>query len=194
MPDEGDRIVRYDEVKKAYVNNNGEYLKFSPKSIGIYDKDPAEPHAGVHINDKKDGTYDINVHGENEKVTNMGNCYLTTACLYHLRENFDDNCEELTILRWFRDNFVKGDDVAHYYKTAPIIVKAIDCYDDCEEIYLKLYNSVILPCVTAIKNHDYTFAYQTYMRCVGILEEIYARPVLEDRLIKSLRLIQERNE
>ena len=44
----------------------------------------------------------------------------------HYLNNFDDNCYELTVLRWFRDNFVFEEDIKHYYKIAPVIVEAID--------------------------------------------------------------------
>ena len=41
----------------------------------------------------------------------------------YFKENFDDNCYELTVLRWFRDNFVSKEDIKHYYEVAPIIVE-----------------------------------------------------------------------
>ena len=39
---------------------------------------------------------------------------------------FDDNCYELSVLRWFRDNFVTKEDIEHYYEVAPIIVEIIN--------------------------------------------------------------------
>ena len=60
----------------------------------------------------------------------------------YFQENFDDNCYELTVLRWFRDNFVSKEDKEHYYEIAPIIVETIN----------------------------------------------FARPVLEQRLVKTLKL------
>jgi len=44
----------------------------------------------------------------------------------YFQENFDDNCYELTVLRWFRDNYVLSEDIEHYYDVAPVIVEAID--------------------------------------------------------------------
>lgn len=40
------------------------------------------------------------------EVQDNGGCYLTSACMRHFQDEFDDNCYELSILRWFRDNFV----------------------------------------------------------------------------------------
>lgn len=38
-------------------------------------------------------------------------------------DSFDDNCYELTTLRWFRDTYVSKDDIDKYYNIAPRIVK-----------------------------------------------------------------------
>ena len=68
----------------------------------------------------------------------------------YMQENFDDNCEELMILRWFRDKFVSQEDIEHYYKTAPIIVEAIDEIEDNNSIYNYIYNNIVNACVVAI--------------------------------------------
>ena len=61
----------------------------------------------------------------------------------YFQENFDDNCYELTVLRWFRDNFVSKED---------------------DKVYSRYKNSVLT------------------------LKEQFARPVLEQRLVKTLKL------
>lgn len=60
------------------------------------------------------------------EVQSNGGCYLTTACMQKYKQDFNDSCHELTILRWFRDNFVSLPDKFHYYKVAPQIVEGID--------------------------------------------------------------------
>lgn len=105
----------------------------------------------------------------------------------HLKDDFDDNCEELTTLRWFRDHFVSEEDIEHYYVTAPIIVEAIDNLENNETIYHYIYNNVIDTCVKAIQQGDYEIAYNRYKNSVLTLEEQFAKPALEKRLIKVLK-------
>ena len=103
-------------------------------------------------------------------------------------EKFDDNCEELMILRWFRDKFVSKEDIEHYYKTAPTIVDVINESENNNEIFNFIYENVVSACVNAIKSGNYEFAYNRYKNSVLALEEQFARPALEKRLVKSLKL------
>ena len=123
-----------------------------------------------------------------KKTSTDCSCYLTTACMRHKLECFDDNCEELTILRWFRDNFVSKEDIDHYYKTAPIIVEAINEELDNNEIYNYIYENVVIACVNAIKKGDYEFAYERYKSSILALEEQFARKKKKKRLVKILKL------
>lgn len=92
-------------------------------------------------------------------------CYLTTACLKHLSERFDDNCRELTVLRWFRDRFVKPDDVALYYRLAPLIIEQIDSLptQQQDDIYASIYKNIVESCVHLIQSGQYESAYKRYM-------------------------------
>lgn len=169
-----------------YVNDKGVEIKASTSSSGkdkidIYDSCPAEneDHGSIHINFDSDtgkGTITDTTSGETE-TTNIG-CYLTTACMKHMEDKFDDNCHELTILRWFRDNFVSKMDVEHYYKIAPLIVESIDRLSNCNSIYNDIYENVILTCVSAIENKDYDFAYARYKSSVLELEEKFVKPAV----------------
>ena len=80
-------------------------------------------------------------------------CYLTTACVRH--RGLPDDCEELTILRTFRDGYLKksagGDDlIAEYYREAPALVAAIDQRPDKDGIYEEIYLK-ILECIELIR-------------------------------------------
>ena len=88
----------------------------------------------------------------------------------HFQDEFDDNCHELTVLRWFRDNFVSDEDVELYYSLAPTIVENINLLADNEEIYKYIYENVEA-CVKAIENKDYDFAYTRYKSIVLALNE-----------------------
>ena len=84
------------------------------------------------------------------------NCYLTTACVHYM--GLEDNCEELSLLRKFRDEYMIKTDggkekVEMYYSTAPMIVEAIDKRDDRREIYDYIYQNIKL-CVDLIKKGE----------------------------------------
>ena len=53
----------------------------------------------------------------------------------HFQDEFDDNCHELTVLRWFRDNFVSDENVE-------ACVKAIE-NKDYDFAYTR-YKSIVL--------------------------------------------------
>lgn len=94
-----------------------------------------------------------------------GGCFLTSACMANQMDKFDDNCEELTILRNFRDTYVKEkypSSVDEYYVIAPKIVKKIDSLGKKNEIYNHLYNELVQPSVKLIKNNEYEGAYNLY--------------------------------
>ena len=93
----------------------------------------------------------------------------------HYNNYFDDNCEELTILRWFRDKFVSADDISYYYEIAPIVVEGINNNRKSSLIYEFIYHNIVCTCVNAIKNGNYEFAYQRYKNSVLALEEQFVK-------------------
>ena len=64
----------------------------------------------------------------------------------YFQETFDDDCYELTVLRWFRDNFVSKEDIEHYYETAPVIVEAINREEKKDIIYDYIYDNSFIYC------------------------------------------------
>ncbi len=93
----------------------------------------------------------------------------------HFQDEFDDNCYELTVLRWFRDNFVSKEDIALYYNVAPTIVENINSFEDNEDIYNYIYSHIVVACVKAIENNDYNFAYNRYKSSVLALNEQFGK-------------------
>lgn len=179
-----------------YVNEEGVTIKINTdrngnEHISLYDKPVDEPHTGVHVNvDYEKEAWNTTTHNEEKSDTerSSGGCYLTSACMQHFQEKFDDNCEELNILRNFRDKFVSKEDVAHYYQTAPVIVEAINNSENNDSIYNYIYINIVNACVCAIKKGNYEFAYNRYKSSVVALEEQFARPALEQRFVKVLKL------
>ena len=163
-----------------YVNDEGVTIKITNSNgkdhISFYDGPVDEDHSAVHVNiDTDTGNWSSTTHGSDhsDKDPGSGGCFLTSACMKSLDENFDDNCHELQVLRWFRDNYVSSKDVEHYYNIAPQIVNAIDKLPDCKAVYQKIYDDVVKKCVHAIEAHNYNQAYNIYRDSVKQLEVQY---------------------
>lgn len=186
-----DKIINKNTTTNSYVNGRGEHLKFTNKSMSIYSNDPRNPHAATHINvNHEKSTFTVTTHNENktDKNSSSGNCYLTTACINYFEQNFDDNCYELTVLRWFRDNFVSKDDIKHYYEVAPIIVETINKEEKSGIIYNYIYDNIVDYCVEQIEQGNYAKAYNRYKNSVLVLEEQFAKPILINKIAKTLKL------
>lgn len=102
----------------------------------------------------------------------------------YFQEQFDDNCYELRVLRWFRDNFVSKDDINYYYEIAPIIVKGIDSEECKDIIYDYIYENVVYYCVSQIEIGNYVEAYNRYKNSILIFEQTFAKPLLQKKLVK----------
>ena len=133
--------------KYGYEHDDGHYSKMtgndSNSSYSIYDKNPSEDgHSAIHINintDTDQGSIVEHDSSGNTTKTDIS-CYLTSACMRYMNESFNDNCYELNVLRWFRDNFVSKEDIKHYYAVAPIIVEAINQEINNNLIYDYIYD------------------------------------------------------
>lgn len=178
-----------------YVNDKGVTIKISTDKkgndhISFYGGDVDKPHDAAHININYDkNSWSTTTHGPDKSDTNAGSggCYLTTACMKYFQENFDDNCYELIVLRWFRDNFVSKEDIKHYYEIAPIIVESINNVEKSNIIYDYIYDNIVDYCVEQIEQGNYDKAYNRYKDRVLILEEQFAKPFLEQKFTKILK-------
>ena len=110
-----------------------------------------------------------NHHGNDD----VKGCFLTTACMQHFKNKFDDNCYELRVLRWFRDNYVEKKDIDFYYIIAPKIVEGIAKEERKEDIYNYIFDNVVDYCVTAIENGEYNKAYKRYKSSIINLAETF---------------------
>lgn len=186
---------KYNADRKGFETKDGGLIRINGNDkvrIDIYEGNEREKngHTRDTINlDTNTGKGTIDSHNEDKskKSSTDINCFLTSACMKHLNKDFDDNCEELTILRWFRDNFVSKEDIEYYYQIGPIIVASIETIENNNLIYDYIYENVILACINAIKHGDYDFAYHRYKYSVLTLEEQFTKPVLKQRLVKVLK-------
>lgn len=102
-----------------------------------------------------------------------GGCYITTAVCAYLGKA--DDCYELTTLRWFRDEWLSGQpggeaSIRKYYETAPKVVDALDAHDERNEIYMRIWQDCIRPCIRMIEEGDYESCRVLYERMVWMLE------------------------
>ena len=99
-----------------------------------------------------------------------GGCFLTSACVE--AKGLGDNCHELMVLRHFRDGFMHSkpggaEDICEYYHIAPRIVERIQQLPNALEVFEKLYNELVIPCVNLIesgRNEEAYIAYRAYSK------------------------------
>lgn len=171
-------------IIRATTPNSNKY----DSKIDVYTSDPRGPHESIHIavdSDSKEAHIIDTTEGSTEHTDVK--CFLTTACMKFFQENFDDNCYELTVLRWFRDNFVFKEDIEHYYEVAPIIVETINKEEKADIIYSYIYDNVVDYCVEQIEQGNYENAYNRYKSSVLTLENNFAKPALVNRIVKTLK-------
>lgn len=116
------------------------------------------------------------IYKDEYSSSSSGGCYLTSACVN--AKNLPDNCDELTTLRDFRDNWLKAQpcgacEVADYYEFAPKIVDAINALPNAQQIWEALYNELILPCVEMIKGGKMEEAHKAYRSAALKLKSEY---------------------
>ena len=104
-------------------------------------------------------------------------CFLTSACVE--AKGLPDDCYELTTLRAFRDGYMRSlpegaSDICEYYHTAPGIVEKIRQLPNATEIFNKIYDELVLPCVHLIENGKKQEAYAAYRNYVKKLQVEYA--------------------
>lgn len=103
-------------------------------------------------------------------------CFLTSACVE--ARGLSDDCYELMVLRKFRDGYMRetptGErDIYEYYRVAPAIVENIRKKDNVAEIFDKIYEELVVPCVELIENGDNEIAYGIYRRAVKKLQVFF---------------------
>ena len=136
-----------------YCNYKQKYISSSNKSCENYTK---KPDQGYH----------------------RSGCFITTIVCKLL--GMPDDCEVLTTLRDFRENYLKNTEegkklLIEYDEKGPIISKCLNneepklAKEMAEEI-LKIY---LEPCVSALKEKEYSQAIKTYIKLFIRLEYRY---------------------
>ncbi|HEY6349265.1 MAG TPA: CFI-box-CTERM domain-containing protein [Candidatus Angelobacter sp.] len=113
-----------------------------------------------------------------------GCCVITTACVES--RGLPDDCEELTVLRQFRDQYISRQEdgeamVGLYYQVAPEIVAAIQACPDAAERFDRLFG-VIQLCVAMVKDGRLEDALAIYQSMVVKLKQQYLDQPYRDDL------------
>lgn len=105
-----------------------------------------------------------------------GFCFITTAICE--AENLPDDCEELTTLRRFRDEYMMASPelrvlVGQYYDMAPAVVEILKSQPDGgREVFAHLKTAFIIPAIRAINAERHAEALTIYRRMVECAERI----------------------
>ena len=157
----------YEEARRDILDNGGDpdYLsEYNPakrdeylRKMGLRPKD-----YGSKLEQSKGGSFGSS---SKEGSASDDSCFITTACTS--ARGLPDDCEELMLLRQFRDTWVKkrpgGEaDIRRYYAEAPGIVRRINARADAKLIWDRVYEEMILPCLELIREGDKEGAYVLY--------------------------------
>ena len=117
-------------------------------------------------------------HADCADYKNASRCFITSAVCLTLGK--PDNCEELTVMRLFRDEWLREqpDGLKHieeYYNIAPTIVSQIDKSSERKSIYAGIYRKYILPCVENAKAKNFFESNRIYITMVEDLKEEYCQ-------------------
>lgn len=190
------RNMEYDSDRERYIGEDGSEFRIKMFKNGKgYKVDYYESttyddkeHNSIHIKSDLEGNWEA-VENDRENDTQEhssgSGCYLTTACMKHYLSNFDDNCYELTVLRWFRDNYVLREDVELYYKLAPNIVEKIDFDENKDMIYDYIYENIVNYCVKQIELGNYLGAYKRYKESILELNNFYTKVDVKQLSLKK---------
>ncbi len=110
------------------------------------------------------------------KGNDSSGCFLTSACVESMA--LPDDCHELTVLRSFRDTYLTAQpggpqEICEYYHIAPKIVAKINALPNAREVWMRLYQELILPCVRWIEEGNNRQAHSAYRSAVEQLKNIY---------------------
>lgn len=111
---------------------------------------------------------------KNRNSSSSSGCFLTSACVE--AKGLPDDCRELTVLRSFRDTYLKEhscQDICEYYRVAPTIVEKIKQCPNAMDIFEKIYSELVIPCVSLIDNGNNEEAYHKYKDYVQKLQLEY---------------------
>jgi hypothetical protein len=106
-----------------------------------------------------------------------GGCFITTAICENV--GLDDDCEELQVLRTWRDSFLKSTTsgeklVQVYYTLSPMLAQRLRDCKRGQVISKQLFTLFILPAIQAIKAKDDELAFKLYIQLLETVIQVLA--------------------
>ncbi|MBR4947474.1 MAG: hypothetical protein IKZ29_02810 [Clostridiales bacterium] len=182
-----------EKVKKygSKLNNNEYYAVMTRASVGgqygqlardiLATAKEQNWEAFSEVSYYRDKSREESLASMGTSLVNASGCFITTACLKRFKDNFDDDCYELTELRHLRDTFAMiqhPSDVEEYYRIGPVIVEAINTQPDCDEIYADIYENLVMTTIS-LSQVSYEAAYKHYKDYVNKLKARYCKEVIK---------------
>ena len=92
--------------------------------------------------------------------------------------NLPDDCYELETLRKYRDGYLMQTEegkrlVEEYYDIAPGIVMAVNMHRDASDIYEKIYQKYLVPCIQDAESGRNEECKERYINMVTELQNEY---------------------
>lgn len=181
------------------LNNDNESLAVDDEELGVLDiEDSTEESAESFGNPVSDALEDLafntvefvgdavdnvfeNIENAAEKrfdeiERRLDDCYITTAICKDSGK--PDDCYELTQFRAFRDKWLVNQPcgkalIQKYYDTAPDIVEKINRQTNSHEIYQRLKQKYLLPCLQFIEQGLFEECKNTYCNMVYSLYDTF---------------------
>lgn len=105
-------------------------------------------------------------------TSSSSGCFITTAACQAMHA--EDDCNELNLLRHFRDEHIRNTDagaaiVREYYRVGPLIVHAIEQLPDPFALYQELWEQYIYPSYSEIQAEHWQAAQNIYVQMVAEL-------------------------
>lgn len=158
---------------QGMVQNTGVGVMSSLSNIlgSVLNVNQNELNALIGINSLNNAT-NLSIAQSGNSGGGGGGCYITTAICQSL--NKPDNCEELEMMRNFRDNYMRRDPeltklVDEYYLVAPKLVAMLNENPDKREVYSFLKDFYLTPAIDLIKGGNNIRAVALYTEMVNAL-------------------------
>ena len=166
--DERDPAKRDEYMRKVGLNPREYGSKYGENKSKDWDWGPLRNSSNSRSSD-----YDDDYDPDN---SDDASCFVTTACTSS--RGLPDDCEELTVLRAFRDAWVRKrpggeEDISRYYAEAPGVVSRVNAREDAAAVWDKVYEEMVRPCVELIRNGKEEDAYALYRDWTLRLADLY---------------------
>lgn len=167
----------YEEGYHAGKDGNG-FEDYVENNYGVLDNSDASQAYHKGYDEGKEHRYDSSDDTSSDSSSSSSDsiCFITTACCQSMGRS--DDCEELTVLRKYRDTYLAACDtlrpaIQEYYQLAPRIVCAIGRSPDADSAFMEIYARIVQPTVEMIKRGQNESAFDHYKTEVERLTRLY---------------------